>query len=104
MGPYTDATGKAVVPNKDVTIGALAPLVATQEPTMVLTPDAAWMKVDAWGAIAKEVLSHCETMASRIAILDLVGGDQKFGDSSANDPVKNFHGNVGADGLGYGAA
>jgi hypothetical protein len=43
-------------------------------------------------------------MASRIVILDLVGGDQKFGDSSANDPVKNFHGNVGADGLGYGAA
>ena len=104
VGPYTDATGKAVVPHENVIIGALAPLVATQEPTMVLTPDAAWMKVDAWGAIAKEVLSHCETLASRIAILDLVGGDQKFGDSSANDPVKNFHGNVGADGLGYGVA
>jgi phage tail sheath protein FI len=109
VGPYTDATGKAVVPNKDVIIGALVPLVATQEPTMVLTPDAAWMKIDAWGAIAKEVLSHCETLASRIAILDLVGGDQtfgqsKFGLSGATDPVKNFHDNVGVDGLSYGAA
>ena len=104
VGPDIDATGKEVEPDKNVIIDALAPLEATPEPKMVLTPDAAMMTIDAWGAIAKKVLNHCETLGSRIAIFDLVGGDQKLGQSGADNPVKNFHDNVGADGISYGAA
>ncbi|MBS8226349.1 phage tail sheath family protein [Vannielia litorea] len=104
VGGYTDSSGKPVTPDKTAITDALAPLKATPEPTMVITPDTAKMSIGDWSSVAQKVLRHCETMQSRIAILDLVNGNLKFGQPGATDPVEDFYNNVGTNGLNYGAA
>ena len=104
VGGYTDASGNAVTPDKTSITDALAVLEATTEPTMVLTPDTAKMSISDWSSVSKKVLMHCETMQSRIAVLDLVNGDIPIGQPAGPDPVEQFYENVGTNGRSFGAA
>lgn len=47
------------------------------EPTMVVVPDATQLDEDGWSSVASLVISHCGTLMSRIALLDVWGVDRE---------------------------
>ena len=47
------------------------------EPSIILAPDAALLKIDEWAKVANAYLDHCGKLMSRVAILDVLGGDAK---------------------------
>lgn len=58
------------------------------EPTMVVTPDAVKLSESDWVTVTTKAIDHCQKMQSRVAVIDIHGGDQR--PTATNDPVQNF--------------
>lgn len=73
---------------------ALDELKKFAEPTMLVMPDAMMLSSAAdWKSVSHYALTHCNTMQSRIAILDVLDG-YRPADGTSNDPIS------GGDGTG----
>ncbi|WP_323145094.1 hypothetical protein [Massilia phyllosphaerae] len=72
------------------------------EPTIVVMPDAVLLDAADWKSVSQQALRHCQTMQSRIAILDVWHGYYSP-DRTATDPIQGTDGKSGfyaIDGLG----
>lgn len=86
---------------KDMFVTALTVLENAPDPTMVIAPDALLLNQDDYNTYMQTVLTHCQNMQSRVAVLDVYGGN-------VTDPLKvdaaitAFRNGVGANALNYG--
>ena len=107
VGDYTNGISKGMLDGTDATNPGtgLLTLEKEQEPTMVLVPDALSLSsVDCY-SLYQNVISHCEKMMSRIAILDVYHGFKARKDPSEKiDLIDLFRDGVGTIGLSYAAA
>jgi hypothetical protein len=79
-------------------------LLKEQEPTMVVIPEAVRFKAAECIDLQQAVLAHCgDKMRSRVAILDIWGGDKPRSDP-AGDPVAAFRNALGINFLDFAAA
>ncbi len=101
IGDYSTAS-----PTSDMFTAGIDTLTAEQEPTMVVTPETCLMGLSDWSKVAQHALLHCQTMQSRVAVLDLWHGNYGLGPlvAPADAPVSNFRSNIGTVGLNYGCA
>lgn len=115
VGNYSDGTIKM-----DDLVAGLTTLEKSQEPTMVLAPDALLLKDPAptkdkdgkdvpaipganCYSFYTKMLEHCGyTMKNRVALLDIVNGDTQ--PSPTSNPVANFRDSIGTSFLDYSAA
>lgn len=81
----------------------IPPLLKTDAPTMVVVPEAIHLKEDDCIALQQAVLKHCETMQSRIGILDIYDG-YKARKHPDGDVIDNFRNALGENSLSYGIA
>lgn len=82
----------------------LVPLVKEQEPTMVVVPDAVSLSRADCVAVQVAALTHCGyDMKSRVAILDIWGGDLDRQDP-AGSCIDGFRNDIGINFLDYAAA
>ncbi len=110
-GPTLKGGGKAktdplVNPNVDVTLlaGALTTLEQVPDVTMVVIPDAMLLKETDNASLYGQVLEHCAAMKSRVALLDILGGDAPDPVTWQTDDIEPFRTNIGLNGLSYGVA
>ena len=86
-------------------IGGLKPLLAEQEPTMLVVPDAVLLDQPGCVRVQQAVLAQCGAMRSRIAILDVWGGDRSRDDAALGwDCIEHFRSDIGNQGLDFAAA
>ena len=76
-------------------------LTAYQEPTMIAVPDVASLSRQDAASLSQQVLKHCSTRKSRVAILDIFPGETAI---NHNDPIGKFRDGIGEVGLDFGAA
>ncbi|MEM9897718.1 MAG: phage tail sheath C-terminal domain-containing protein, partial [Bacteroidota bacterium] len=100
--------GDAVKPDfsTDPFIGGLKLLEKEVEPTMVVIPDALLFTDDDGAncySLQQQMLNHCGTLKSRVAILDVFNGFKGLDDPTYN-PVNSFRDAVSSDFLSYGSA
>lgn len=82
----------------------IATLLKEQEPTMVLVPEAVYLKKEDCENVQTALLSHCgEKMRSRFAILDVFNGFKGRQDPDG-DVVTDFRTAIGNKFLAFGAA
>jgi phage tail sheath protein FI len=99
VGGYnTSASGVS----KDELIVGLATLEKVDLPTLLVIPETVHLPVDKAGEVHSAMLSQCNKLQDRFAILDLVDGDTEI--TPTKDPVADFRDNVGMNYLKYGAA
>ncbi|AMP00060.1 phage tail sheath family protein [Collimonas arenae] len=82
-------------------------LLKEQEPTMLVVPDAVLLSLSGWQYTCQQMLKHCVTMQSRIAIFDVYDGYKARDHDDINDVISGangFRGQINADGLNYGVA
>lgn len=110
-GPTLKGGGKAktdplVNPNIDVTQfeAALTTLEQVSDVTMIVIPDAMLLKATDNASLYQQVLEHCMNMQSRVAILDILGGDTPDPITWETDDIEPFRTAIGLNGLEYGAA
>ncbi|WP_416762666.1 phage tail sheath family protein [Roseateles sp. So40a] len=98
VGSYKDEL------DKDKLSAGIETLLKEQEPTMLLVPEAVRLKtVDDCNAVQQAMLAHCGSkMRSRIAILDLYGGDQDF--TAMPSPIETFRDKLGINYLDFAVA
>ncbi len=92
----------------DATIGqtdlraGLDALEKFDEPTLIVIPESVRLTDVQSGSLQQAMLSQCNKLGDRFAIMDLINGDQEIGPSA--DPSAVFRTNVGMNHLKYGAA
>lgn len=84
-------------------LAGIEPLLKEPEPTMVLTPDAVLLDEPGCILVQQQVLAHCGKLKSRVAILDIWGGDKDRRDDLYNC-IDGFRGDLGINHLDYAAA
>jgi phage tail sheath protein FI len=96
--------------SKDDLNGGIQLLEGQPEPTMVVIPDGMSLAPDDAIAVQQQMLFHCSKMASRVAILDLYGGDLDLrtqidpkSKTANKTAVDFFRDGVGVVGLDFGA-
>ena len=94
VGSYEDGI------TKEALLDGIKPLIKEQVPTMIVVPDAVRLDEPACKDVQQAMLSHCEVMSNRMAILDVWEGWRDIGEAV----VDNFRNNIGTNGLKYGAA
>ncbi len=88
----------------DRLMAGIETLVKEQEPTMVVIPDAVLLDEKNCISVQQAMLQHCGgRMRSRIAILDVWGGDRDR-QSPAGDPIEAFRGALGVNFLDFATA
>lgn len=112
VGPYGAPSQKPATPgvpiiNPNVQLNdlqtGLTALLATQEPTMYICPEATLLSLDSNGTLMKSMLNQASDMQTTVCLFDIIGGD-------APDPllykqdIANFRMNTGTNGLSYGIA
>lgn len=117
VGSYANATanGKAMAdflpdPTK-LGNGKQAPFDALKkvlDVTLVVAPDTTLLgKVDDWAGVWTAALAHCNTMQSRMAIIDIQQGDQPRNYDDKTDVISGsagFRDKIGTNFLNYGAS
>ncbi|MEM0939789.1 MAG: phage tail sheath C-terminal domain-containing protein [Bacteroidota bacterium] len=105
VGNYEDTI------EKDSLVDAVGKLLDEPEPTMVLAPDALFLKnsEDEYQDtldVYKAILDHCNKTMSRIGIFDVPGGDseKKLERVMVDDLIEKFRSGIGTNCLDYGAA
>lgn len=73
------------------------------EPTMIVIPDAVLLNEADNTRLNTRVLDHCKQLMTRVAIVDILGGDNPDRDLW-EEPVKRFRKNIGVNGLNYAAS
>ena len=103
VGDYVDEIS-AGGEGKGGLIGGITPLLKEQEPTMVLTPDAVLLPKAECVDVQTAVLKHCGLdMRSRVAILDVWGGDQDR-QYEMGSCIDDFRADIGINFLDFAAA
>ncbi|SEL38268.1 hypothetical protein SAMN05216359_108108 [Roseateles sp. YR242] len=98
VGDYDSTIGA-----EDLTKGIDA-LLKEQEPTMLVIPDAVLLPENDCVSVQQAMLQHCGgKMRSRIAILDVWGGDRDLKDNRG-DPVAAFRNSLGVNFLDFATA
>ena len=112
VGPYGPATGSPKAKadpliNPNILVaelsGALAPLLQQGEITLIAVPDATLLSPADNQTLNQQILLHCESTGSRVALFDIIGGD-------APDPlrwpddIQAFRSSIGLAALDYGVA
>jgi phage tail sheath protein FI len=96
VGSYADA-----IKRDDLEAGLTA-LIAEPVPTMIVAPDAMSLSRQDCTALSARILAHCSTLKSRVAILDVFGGETPI--NADPSPIEAFRNGIGTVGLDYGAA
>lgn len=80
--------------------------LAAQEPevTMIVIPDAVLMKEADYATLMTNVLDQCGELQSRVAIMDVYGGEAPDPQTYLDTEIRNFRGDVGLKNLQYGIA
>lgn len=84
---------------------AINSLEYEQDPTMLLCPDALRLGRDDYNNIMQQMLLHCNTVQSRVALFDVYDGsitDPNLLDT--NSPIDPFRDGIGQNYLNYGVA
>jgi len=99
VGDYSGAV------EADKLMDGIEPLVKEQEPTMLVIPDAVLLSAKNCISVQQAMLQHCGgRMHSRIAILDVWGGQLDRKNPTGVDPIEGFRGALGVNYLDYAAA
>lgn len=95
-----------VNPNVDATAltAALGTLETIPAVTMIVIPDAMLLKAADNAGLAQQTLLHCQKLQSRVALLDVLGGDTPNPQTWETDDIAPFRTAVGLQGLGYGVS
>ena len=88
--------------SKQELLDGLATLEKVDLPTLLVIPETVHLPVSEAGEVHAAMLSQCNKLQDRFAILDLVDGDSDI--TPTKDPVADFRDNVGMNYLKYGAA
>jgi hypothetical protein len=67
-------------------------LAGEPEPSIILAPDAALLEIDEWSKVANAYLDHCGNLMSRVAILDVLGGDAERNLDAKTDVISGSEG------------
>ncbi|TAF35413.1 MAG: phage tail sheath family protein [Cytophagales bacterium] len=103
VGHYTKPDGSANVVEFTPMKEALNILIAEEEPTLLLAPEAVLLEAEDCYSLYKLMLSHCgDKMKNRFAVLDVHSGFNKRS-YDEEDVVLGFRNGVGANFLNYGA-
>lgn len=89
--------------NKDKLIAGLNSLEKVDEPTLLVIPETVHLSDSNAGEVHAAMLSQCNKLQDRFAVLDIVNGDKEATPPSF-DPIDAFRNNVGMNNLKYGAA
>jgi len=102
VGTYAETTQKS----PDHFTDAWPNLVKEQEPTMIVVPDAVLLDLDSYVGLSNAALSHCATLTSRVAILDVFNGDQArtHSDDDVISGDNGFRQKIEHDKMSYGIA
>lgn len=98
VGNYSDNIDGAILIDNGIT-----PLLKEVEPTIVVIPEAIYLKYEDCVSVQQAVLKHCGKMQSRIGILDVYDGYKERNDPDG-DVIDNFRNSLGVNSLNYGAA
>jgi hypothetical protein len=104
VGSYTNDDGSANAPTKKAFEDGITSLIAEEEPTLLVTPEAVLLEEADCQAIQQAALQHCGgKMKNRFAVLDVYGGyvPRTYDET---DVVTRFREGVGTNYLNYGAA
>lgn len=71
-------------------------------PTLLVIPETVHLSLAEAGEVHAAMLSQCNKLQDRFAVLDVVDGNEEI--TPSNDPVTDFRNNVGMNYLKYGAA
>lgn len=104
VGDYTSPIVAKNLWNADIA----SALEHEQEPTLIVIPEATQVGLDGWRSISQGALAHCIAMQSRMAILDVVGGDRGNPNGLTDQALilehsTNFR-TITADNLSFGVA
>ena len=105
----TSAGGMSAMSTADLCDTPLQMLLKEPEPTMLVVPDAVLLRLPGWQYTCQQMLTHCVTMQSRIAIFDVYDGYKARDHDNTNDVISGTNGfrariNAEGDGLNYGVA
>jgi phage tail sheath protein FI len=112
VGPYGAREGKPkdraealVNPNikVDALLKGLALLEQETEPTMVVVPDAALLNDQDNQKLNGKVLEHCSTQKTRVALVDILGGENPDLELWMKS-IEKFRTAIGTTGLNYAAS
>ena len=99
VGPYN--TDEADVDKQELLDG-LASLEKVDLPTLLVIPETVHLDIAEAGEVHAAMLSQCNKLQDRFAVMDIVDGDKEI--TPSTDPVGDFRNNVGMNYLKYGAA
>ncbi|WP_423126891.1 phage tail sheath family protein [Gaoshiqia sp. Z1-71] len=88
--------------DKEELLAGLNSLEKADLPTLLVIPEAVHLSVAEAGEVHAAMLSQCNKLQDRFAVMDLVNGEQDI--TPSLDPVADFRENVGMNYLKYGAA
>lgn len=102
--PASDASAPVVNPNVhlvDLQRG-LSVLLKEAEPTLYICPEATLLTVADNGTLMRGMLEQAEQMGTALCVFDIIGADKPDPVHYTQD-IQTFRGNVGQNGLSYGA-
>lgn len=98
VGPYN--TDEADVDKQELLDG-LTSLEKVDLPTLLVIPETVHLDIAEAGEVHAAMLSQCNKLQDRFAVMDIVDGDKEI--TPSTDPVGDFRNNVGMNYLKYGA-
>lgn len=98
VGPFNSDEGDV---DKQLLLNGLASLEKVDLPTLLVIPETVHLDVAGAGEVHAAMLSQCNKLQDRFAVLDIVEGDKEI--TPSTDPVADFRDNVGMNYLKYGA-
>lgn len=98
VGDYNTATSGV---DKQELLDGLATLEKVDLPTLLVIPETVHLSEAESGEIHAAMLSQCNKLQDRFAVMDIVNGNKEATPSA--DPVAKFRNNVGMNSLKYGA-
>jgi uncharacterized protein len=99
IGTYTDGAPRSAQKFVD----GITALNKIPEPTMLVASDAVLLDRAGWQEVSQQMLAHCQSMQSRVSILDVFQGDTARTNQDATDVITLFR-NAVTDNLNYGQA
>lgn len=88
--------------SKSELLAGLKSIEKVDEPTLLVIPETVNLEAAEAGEIQVAMLSQCNNLQDRFALLDITGGDRE--PTPTYNPITDFRNNVGMNFLKYGAA
>lgn len=87
--------------DKQDLLDGLGSLEKVDLPTLLVIPESVHLSIAEAGEVHAAMLSQCNKLQDRFAVMDIVDGDKEI--TPSTDPVADFRNNVGMNYLKYGA-